>query len=130
MGAQDYYCEVCEKPANEEHHIVFRSQCQALVNCKLNHSYLCSYHHRNSKVGVHFNKDLDKKLKLRLQNKLELIFDKEYFTRENIRQALKTSESSTDSLCKMIKQKKGVFAREDIIRACMGGKLINQEEVF
>lgn len=130
MAAYEEFCEVCGKTAEEEHHIVFRSQCQALVNCKLNHSYLCSYHHRNSKVGVHFNKDLDKKLKLRLQNKLELIFDKECFTREDIRQALKISESSTDSLCKTIKQKKGVFAREDIIRACMGGKIINQEEVF
>lgn len=128
MSAQDEYCEVCGRPAEEEHHIVFRSQCQALINCTLNHAYLCSYHHRNSKVGVHFNKGLDKKLKLRLQNKLELIFDKEYFTREEIQQALKISNRATDSLCKLMKCEKGIFNRLEIIRVSMGGKIIVVED--
>ena len=130
MSAKEEYCEVCCKQAEELHHIVFKSQCMALKDCKLNHSYLCTYHHRNQKVGAHFNKGLDKKLKLRFQNKLEIIFNKKEFTREEIGQALKISKSSTDSLCKMIKQNKGVFYREDIIRACMGGKTISQEDIF
>lgn len=128
MVAYEEFCEVCGRAAEEEHHIVFRSQCQALINCELNHTYLCSYHHRNSKVGVHFNKDLDKKLKLRLQNKLELIFDKEYFTREEIGQALKISKRATDSLCKLMKSEKGMFNRFEIIRVSMGGKLIVVED--
>lgn len=128
MSAQDEYCEVCGKQAEELHHIVFRSQCQALINCTLNHTYLCSYHHRNSKAGVHFNKGMDKKLKLRLQNKLELIFDKEYFTREEIQQALRISKRATDSLCKLMKSDKGIFNRLEIIRVSMGGKLIVVED--
>jgi len=128
MGAKDYSCEVCSKAASEKHHIIFRSQCKALVNCELNHSYLCSYHHRNSKVGVHFNKDLDRKLKLRFQNKIEVLLDKQYFTRQEIQEVLNINNKATDSLCKTIKQEKGVFSREECLKAIMGGRIIEELE--
>jgi hypothetical protein len=33
--------------------------------------WLCSYHHRDSKEGVHGNRELDKKLKRECQQKFE-----------------------------------------------------------
>lgn len=120
------YCRVCGKAAQELHHIIYKSQCVALKDCKLNHVYLCSNHHRNQKAGVHFNKELDRKLKLNFQNKLELLFLNRELTRETIGQALEINKKATDSLCKTLKQNKGVFYRDDVIRQCMGGKTLDE----
>ena len=120
-------CKVCENQAQELHHIVYKSQCISLKDCKLNHVYLCSYHHRNQRAGAHFCKELDNILKLGLQQKLELLFLKNEFTREQIGQALEINKKATDSLCKTMEQHKGLFYRDDIIRQCMGGRLMESE---
>ena len=126
--AEDKYCEICGAPA-ETHHIVFRSECKPLENCKLNLIYLCPCHHQDHKAGVHHNRKFNLKLKLEFQNKLELLFDSEFLTKIDIRQALGISERATDSLCKTILFDKGKFYRQDVIRACMGGKMILEKEV-
>ena len=46
-----------------------------------------------------------------------------------MQEALEINSKATDSLCKTLNQYKGLFAREDIIRAGMGGKMIEEEEV-
>lgn len=129
MGAKEEYCEVCGAQATESHHIVKRSEVKALIKCEMNQVYLCTECHRGT-YGVHgkHGHKLDKKLKLNFQNKLELIFDKELFTREEIRQALNVSERATDSLCKLMKSNKCMFNRLEIIRACLGGKTIESED--
>jgi hypothetical protein len=128
MSAKDEYCQVCGSQATESHHIVKRSEVKALIKCEINQAFLCTECHRGT-YGVHGKEGhkLDIKLKLEMQNKLELIFDKEWFTREDIRQALKISERATDNLFKLMKSDKGMFNRLEIVRICMGGRLIESE---
>lgn len=47
---------------------------------------------------------------------------------EEVKAILEINTKATDSLCKTLNQYKGLFAREDIIRTCMGGKLIVESE--
>lgn len=119
----------CGLIAREKHHIVFRSQVKQLENCKLNHIYLCAECHRGTN-GVHGKNghELDRKLKLQFQNKLEFLFSKEYLTKKDIKEILGIKDNAVDSLCKLMKQEKGMFNRDDVIRACMGGRIILQEE--
>ena len=119
------YCYVCGKSGNlEAHHICKRSQVPALTHCTLNIVYLCPIHHRSEK-GIHGRDghELDLKLKLEFQNKLELLFDKEYFTEEEIRETLGISDRAAKRLLKTLKRKNNMFERSDIIRSCMGGRL-------
>lgn len=123
-------CAECGEGNVELHHIIFRSQVKALQNCKLNFIYLCPKCHRGTD-GVH-GKDghaLDQKLKLHFQNKLEFLFTRELLSKEDIRDSLGIKQSAVYSLCKLMKQDKGKFHREDVIRACMNGKLITEDEI-
>lgn len=115
------YCK--QRQAIQSHHIVFRSECKPLENCKKNKAPLCVECHQE----IHHGKQghiINKTLKLGFQNYLEFIFSKEYFTKEEIKEALNISDNATNSLCKYIKQKNCLYARESVIRACMGGKLL------
>ena len=122
-------CPICGNVATELHHIIFKSQVQALQNCKFNFIYLCDRCHRGTK-GVHGKNghDLDKRLKLMFQNKLEILFSKELLSRKDIKDTLGIKDKPIDSLCKLIKSEKGMFYREDVIRTLMNGKLILQED--
>ena len=121
-------CKICGASYAETHHIIYRSQCKQLVNCKLNQVDLCYFHHRDHKEGVHFNKELDRKLKLEYQNDLEMLLDKPYLTREEIKEVLDISDKPLNSLLKTVERHKDKYVREEVIRACMGGKLIIWED--
>ena len=85
-------CAVCGGVGSEMHHIIRRSHCKAMVHAEINLIALCPKHHRHNTYGVHGkNKELDNKLKLELQNKLEMLFDKEYLTEDDINIVLKIS---------------------------------------
>ena len=117
-------CWVCGKYGVEYHHAIRRSSVKALIHCDLNLYPLCPLHHRSSPQGIQGgNKELDLKLKLDFQNKLELLFDKEYFTEEEVRETLGISERATKRLLKTLKRKNNMFERSEIIRSCMGGRL-------
>ena len=120
------YCYVCGKTCNLElHHIIFRSKAPFLTNSILNHVYLCSEHHRGtfSPHGKNGH-ELDVKLKLEFQNKLEMLFDKEYLTEDDIQQTLGISDRAMKSLSKTLKKEKdGTYNRESVIISCMGGRL-------
>ncbi|MCE5221885.1 MAG: hypothetical protein LLF98_11660 [Clostridium sp.] len=120
---------VCGRAATESHHIMFKSHMKSLEHCKLNQISLCQECHRGTK-GVHgrLGQALNKQLKLKFQSELQKLFKNDYYTFNEIKVCLEISEKATDRLCKTIKQKKGIFSREDIIRATMGGKLIESEE--
>lgn len=126
-----HWCLVCGQRATELHHIVYRSQMKPLENCKLNHIYLCQEHHRGTQ-GVHGSKGhkLDRLLKLQFQNNLEILFDKEFLTREEIKEVLQIADKPLNRLLKPLVLQKGKYVREDVIRACMGGKLIVEEEKY
>ena len=121
-----HFCEVCGSSYGIElHHVIFRSQNSNLTKCKLNFAYLCPEHHR-FKNGVHGKNghELDKQLKLNFQNKLEYFFIKEYLTEEEINEVLCISQNALRRLLKPLKKHKDKYSREDVIRACMGGKII------
>lgn len=117
------FCAICGKTDTELHHIIKRSQCKPLVNCKLNLVNLCVEHHRGTQ-GVHSakGKEIDRKLRLEYQNIIEMIFDSEYITISDIVQALEISENNARKLVKALRVYKEGYNRNDIIIACMGGK--------
>ena len=118
-------CELCKlRPASEIHHIIYRSHCKALIKSNLNLISLCQQCHAKIHRGKE-SKELNKKLRLQFQNKLEILFDKKYLTEEEINDVLKISQTALKGLLKTLTVYKGnLFKREDVIRACMGGKII------
>ena len=121
-------CNICGTSYAETHHIMFRSEVKALEHCKLNLVDLCIDHHKGT-YGVHGSKGaaLNNKLKLEFQNKLESLFIKEYLTEEEISEVLGISDKAVYRLLKTLKRYKEGYFREDVIRACLGGKLILEE---
>ena len=118
-------CELCKlRPASEIHHIIYRSHCKALIKSNLNLISVCQQCHAKIHRGKE-SKELNKKLRLQFQNKLEILFDKQYLTEEEINDVLKISQTALKGLLKTLTVYKGnLFKREDVIRACMGGKII------
>lgn len=123
-------CIRCGKPNSEEHHIVFRSECKQLEHCKKNLVYLCNYHHKGT-YGPHGSKGSaeNKRLKLEFQNWLETSFLKNSFALDEIQQVLGISSIAVNKLSKHMWSKDGKYAREDIIRTCMGGRLILEDDI-
>lgn len=123
-------CEVCNVfGIITEHHRIKRSQQPALIKCKKNIINLCNECH----YSIHHGKNghaLDIELQWGFQNFLEEKLLKQYFFRKEIKEILGISDKATDRLCKTIKQEKGMFTRESIIRTCMGGKIISEEDIF
>ncbi len=126
------HCENCGSTKQlEKHHRIFKSRCKPLAHCKYNMVYLCSDCHRNKPYAVH-NKhghELDMKLKLQFQNWLEETFYQERYTLDEIRKKLDISQNAARSLSKLIDIDKGAYTRGNIIRAAMGGKIIELEEI-
>lgn len=120
-------CKVCGAATIvTEHHIIKRGQQPALIKCKRNLINLCNECH----YSIHHGKEghaLDVKLQLEFQNFLEGSLLKQYFSREEIQRVLEINSKATDSLCKTLNQYKGMFAREDVIRACMGGRILYED---
>ena len=95
-----------------------------MIKSNLNLISLCQQCHAKIHRGKE-SKELNKKLRLQFQNKLEMLFDKQYLTEEEINDVLKISQTALKGLLKTLTVYKGnLFKREDVIRACMGGKMI------
>lgn len=110
----------------QEHHIIKRGQAKFLINCKLNLIKLCWEHHHGT-CGVHgkLGSELDLELKRELQNKLTNVFKgKEFFSEADIKNKLGINERDVRMLIKLLNYDIRGFPREEIIRACMGGKLV------
>ena len=114
-------CEVCGRKATQIHHRVFRSKVHALVKCEFNYCYLCTDCH--VKVHSRDGHELDLKLKLELQNKLETLFDKEYLTEDEINSVLQIGPTALKKLLKTLKRKPEGYFYLDVLRVCMGGRL-------
>ena len=121
-------CELCKlRPASEVHHIIYRSHCKALIKSDINLIPLCQICHTKIHRGKE-SKELNKKLRLQFQNKLEILFDKEYLTEEEINDVLKISKTALKGLLKTLTVYKEGYKREDVIKTCCGGRLIIQED--
>ena len=118
------YCPVCGNIALESHHIVSRKQNKQLEFCEINQIHLCAEHHRGA-PGVHGKNGhkLDRLLKLQFQNNLEILLDKQQLTKEEVNEVLQISDNALNRLFKTLEVKGNKYTREDIIRACMGGKV-------
>lgn len=123
MNKEIHFCEICGTSYAEDHHIVFKSECKPMDKCYFNHAWLCYTHHRDHKLGAHFNRELNIKLKLRVKAKLEELFTKKTYTITEIKDKLKISERATRSLCKLMTSHVGLYKRNDIIRTALGGKM-------
>lgn len=127
-GYGEMICPVCGAIATELHHMVFRSECSALIKCDMNLVKLCHNCHDNLHHGKNGHK-INKKLKLEyFQNKIEILFCKNELSKEEIRKTLKITESEVNRLLKTLMPKDDKYIREDVIRACMGGKIIIEDE--
>ena len=87
----------------------------------MNQVSLCASCHDAIHRGTGYK--LDKLLKLQLQNNLEILFDKEWLTKEEINEVLQISEKALNSLFKTLESKGNKYTREDCIRTIMGGKV-------
>lgn len=120
-------CIVCGRPYPEEHHIVFRGQQAAMINCPHNKIGLC-YECHKGKSGPHMNKALDINYKLQLQEKLyELFGDKDIYTEEEVKKILQIPKKHawmlTKALPLRVRESVAGYMKEDIIRQAMGGRL-------
>lgn len=131
MSIVDRCCKECGATSGiEQHHIIFRSELRALQHCNLNYTYLCQDHHRGEH-GVHDkNEPLNLKLKLEFQNTLEFLFAKEYLTKEEINDVLKISNYYLDILLEPLKKYDNTkYHRDDVIKRCMAGRIIKEEDI-
>lgn len=117
-------CFICASSNTELHHIVKRSQSKSLINCKLNLVELCPAHHRGER-GVHgkYGHELDLRLKRKFQNKLNELFYEDYITSTQIFERLGIDINSVNRLTKSLKLYEQGYLKEDVIRACLGGRL-------
>jgi hypothetical protein len=122
-GEKLFKCEVCGKQA-DKHHIVYRSQ--GGIDFPINFKYLCSEHHRG-KNGPHKNRQLDLKYKLEMQEKLEKILSKEFYTIDELVTLLKINKGMLKRLLKEYKLYKEGYRRLDIIYRLMGRKLYTKD---
>jgi hypothetical protein len=109
-------CEVCGKEA-DKHHIVHRSQ--GGLDFVLNYKYLCPNHHRG-KNGPHKNTKIDISYKLEMQNTLNNLLEREYYTIENLSLILELNERILKKLVKSIRLYKEGYKKQDIIFLVMG----------
>lgn len=115
-------CRICGNNNTELHHTVFKSQASYMANIKINFMYLCPQHHRGN-YSPHMNRELDLTFKKELQNRLEELFDREYYNVTDIHQLLGISRQQAMKIVKtLIIYKEGYYAK-DIISRMMGGRL-------
>ena len=120
-------CIECGHPNPEEHHIVFRSQQQAMISCPHNKITLCYKHHRGDS-SPHMVREIDIEYKKNLQQRLGYLFSlKECYSEEEIKEILmipnQDARKLVKSLLTVIVDDEAGYRVEDVIRQCMGGRL-------
>lgn len=79
MGYEVGFCIVCGSPYTEEHHVIYGRGLRALSEKYGLKVPLCYVHHRDSKLGIHFDKAFDNSLKAEAQRKFEETYPNENF---------------------------------------------------
>lgn len=127
-------CKICGKTENQiaiqSHHVVSRKQQPALINCKLNQVWLCVNCHTAGPKAVH-NGGFEELKKLRLEKQREYykIFNEDFYSKKVIKDILEIKQNEVDRLLKTVPNENGLYEKEDVIRACMGGKLMLEIEI-
>lgn len=114
-------CEVpgCKLPG-QKHHIVFRSQ--GGLDIPMNFKYLCPEHH-TGKESPHRNRTIDLQYKKEEQDELFKLFTEESYTIKQIADLIGYDKKRLEKRFMKVPSCAGSYAREDIIRALMGGRL-------
>jgi predicted DNA-binding protein YlxM (UPF0122 family) len=60
---------------------------------------------------------------MQFKAKLEELFTQETYSITEIKDKLKISDRAVKSLCKLMTSHVGLYKQENIIRACLGGKM-------
>ena len=117
-----HVCEVkgC-KCQGQRHHIIFRSQ--GGLDIDLNYKYLCAEHHNMGNCSPHMSREVDIGYKIELQRKLYQLFRKARYTIEEIAELLDCRKKTLEKRFKAVPNHAGMYGKEDVIRALMGGKL-------
>lgn len=115
-------CEVegC-RGRGQRHHIVFRSQ--GGLDIELNYKYLCAEHHNMGRRSPHRSREVDVAYKIELQRKYYGLFRGARYTMGEIAGLLGCREKTLERRFRAVPDRAGVYEKEDIIRALMGGRL-------
>lgn len=117
-----YKCEICGKEA-DIHHIVHKSE--GGLDFPANYKYLCSKHHRG-KYGPHRDNKIDITYKLELQENLDDLLYKEFFSMEELILLLGLNKSKARKLFKDFRLYKEGFKKSEIIFRLMGKHCYNE----
>ncbi|MCM8711486.1 HNH endonuclease [Clostridium sp. SYSU_GA19001] len=117
-----YKCEICGRKA-DIHHIVHKNE--GGLDFPLNYKCLCPEHHRG-KEGPHRNSKIDIEYKLELQDKLEGILSKDFYTIEELIELLSLNKTKAKKYFKELKLYKEGYRKSDVIYRLMGKKEYNE----
>lgn len=116
--------EPCEVPGcknmGQRHHIVFRSH--GGLDISVNFKYLCADHHIGDK-GPHKDRLIDLQYKQAMQERLFNMLTADTYTIKEIAQLIGYDRNRLEKRFKRVPSRAGVYEREDIVRALMGGRL-------
>lgn len=118
-----FFCEICNQKA-DIHHIIHRHE--GGLDIELNYKYLCEKHHRG-KDGPHKNIEIDIKYKIELQEKLNKILPKEYYSFKDLMQILNISLNIMKRITKNMTVYKEGYNKNDIILYLMGGTYYSKD---
>ena len=110
----------CNKPG-QGHHIVYRSS--GGLNFPLNYKYLCVEHHNGGPNSPHHNKAIDLQYKREEQQQLYILFPDDTYTLPEIVELIGHDKKRLEKRFYKVKNTAGLYEREEIIRALMGGRL-------
>ncbi|WP_251860234.1 HNH endonuclease signature motif containing protein [Clostridium sp. Marseille-Q2269] len=120
-------CEVCGREGAEIHHIIHK--CEGGMDLEINYKYLCGRHHRG-KHSPHKDHNIDVSYKLELQNTLEKLFIKEYYSFNSIQHILNINKNKCKKIVQDLKLYKEGYKSKDIIYKLMGKKHYNEYNLF
>ena len=115
-------CEVegC-RCSGQRHHIVFRSHGGPDID--LNYKYLCAEHHNMGNRSPHRCHEVDKAYKIELQRKYYRLFHGQRYSIGEVAEVLECRVKDIENLFKTVMGYAGMYEKEDVIRALMGGSL-------
>lgn len=111
-----YKCEICGREA-DIHHIVHR--CEGGLDFPLNFKYLCAEHHRG-KHGPHKDNKVDIEYKLELQENLEKLLNKDFYSLNELAEVLDLNKNKAKKLLKNLRLHKEGYDKSEIIYRLMG----------
>ena len=140
MGDDYEQCEECGqwKTTNrnvhnnriERHHIIEKSHATYMINVPINFIDLCSQCHRLNRNAVHKDRAVDLKYKIELQEKLQELFDKDFYKLHQIKDKLEISKSEAEKLCRKLRVYKEGYSSKELIYHMMGDRNYLESEEY